>query len=112
MMCCVKGKGHAVLPVCWLQPDPSTDPISEEDEEACNRESENDMKVSLVCWVVFCVHVYVYILEYYHHIILLLLQTHKYVIQATITRDSWPAGESAWSYMTTLKQIEKMDDSV
>jgi len=47
MVCCVKGKGHAVLPVCWLQPDPSTDPINEEDEEASNRESENDIKVSL-----------------------------------------------------------------
>ena len=33
------------------------------------------------------------------------------MIQAAITRDSWPAGESAWNYVTTLKQIEKMDDS-
>ena len=49
-MCCVKGKGHAVLPVCWLQPDDP--PISEEDGEASKR--ENDVKV-FTCCVVKCV---------------------------------------------------------
>jgi len=44
-VCCVKGKGHAVLPVCWLQPNPSTDPITEEDGEASKKENENDIKV-------------------------------------------------------------------
>ena len=61
-MCCVKGKGHAVLPICWLQPQPLCDPITEEDGEASKGENENDVKV-FVC-VHACVHMLV--LVYYY----------------------------------------------
>ena len=49
-VCCVNGKGHAVLPIFWLQPQPSSDPITEEDGEASIGKNENDVKVFV------CVH--------------------------------------------------------
>lgn len=40
-MCSAKGKGHVVLPICWLQPDPVTNAIAEDCEE------DNTGKVSI-----------------------------------------------------------------
>ena len=42
----------------------------------------------------------------------LLLQGHKYMIEGTIMRDSWPANESAWSYINMLKNVEKLEDGL
>ena len=35
----VKGKGHVVLPIYWLQPDPVTNAIAEDSEEDCGKVS-------------------------------------------------------------------------
>ena len=34
-------------------------------------------------------------------------QPHKYVIQATVMKDSWPLSESSWKFVQMLKEIEK-----
>ncbi|XP_065057122.1 androglobin-like isoform X2 [Rhopilema esculentum] len=36
-------------------------------------------------------------------------QTHKYIIQAVVLRDSWPLSQSQWSFISMLKHIEKTD---
>jgi len=79
-----------------LQPQPLSDPITEEDGEASKGENENDVKV-FVC-VHACVRAYI-------SVGVLLFYCYSY--RHTSTRDSRPAG----NYVTTLKQIEKMDDS-
>ncbi|XP_071138088.1 androglobin-like isoform X50 [Mytilus edulis] len=35
--------------------------------------------------------------------------SHKYVIQATVEKDSWPLGESSWAFVQMLKEMEKND---
>ncbi|OWF38911.1 Androglobin [Mizuhopecten yessoensis] len=35
------------------------------------------------------------------------LKPHKYIIQATVLRNSWPLGESSWIFVQMLKDIEK-----
>ena len=35
---------------------------------------------------------------------------HKYVVRATILRDSWPLSESAWPYISMIKSVEKLEE--
>ena len=35
---------------------------------------------------------------------------HKYVVHATILRDSWPLSESAWPYISMIKSMEKLEE--
>lgn len=35
---------------------------------------------------------------------------HKYVVRATILRDSWPLSESAWPYISMIKSMEKLEE--
>ena len=35
---------------------------------------------------------------------------HKYVVCATILRDSWPVSESAWPYISMIKSMEKLEE--
>ena len=93
-MCSARGKGHVVLPICWLQPDPVNNAIDEETEE-------DTVKVSVI---VSCCPVSMVTVS--------LLQGHKYMIEATIMRDSWPSTESAWSYINMLKNVEKLEDGL
>ncbi|CAC5378198.1 Androglobin [Mytilus coruscus] len=37
------------------------------------------------------------------------VKSHKYVIQATVMKDSWPLGESSWAFVQMLKEMEKND---
>ncbi|CAG2214029.1 Androglobin [Mytilus edulis] len=37
------------------------------------------------------------------------VKSHKYVIQATVEKDSWPLGESSWAFVQMLKEMEKND---
>lgn len=37
------------------------------------------------------------------------VQPHNYVIQATITMNSWPLSKSQWAFVQTLKEIEKSE---
>lgn len=46
-MCSAKGKGHVVLPLCWLQPDPLNSRIAEESEE-------DTVKVSVCVYAALC----------------------------------------------------------
>ena len=39
-----------------------------------------------------------------------LLQSHKYILQATVLRDSWPVADSAWPYISMIKSVEKLDE--
>ena len=35
---------------------------------------------------------------------------HKFVVRATILRDSWPLSESAWPYISMIKSVEKLEE--
>ena len=35
---------------------------------------------------------------------------HKYVVRATILRNSWPLSESAWPYISMIKSVEKLEE--
>ena len=37
-------------------------------------------------------------------------KTHKYLVRATILRDSWPLSESAWPYISMIKSMEKLEE--
>ena len=39
----------------------------------------------------------------------LLLQIHKYIIQAQVLRDSWPLSKSAWEFVAMLKNLDRLD---
>ena len=38
---------------------------------------------------------------------LCVLQPHKYIVQATVLRNSWPLSESCWAFVQLLKEQEK-----
>ncbi|XP_041351984.1 androglobin-like isoform X2 [Gigantopelta aegis] len=35
------------------------------------------------------------------------MKTHKYIIQATVLKNSWPLSESSWTFVQMLKEMEK-----
>ncbi len=45
-----------------------------------------------------------------YHLTPLLRQPHKYIVQATVLRDSWPVNETAWPYISMIKSMEKPDE--
>jgi len=36
-------------------------------------------------------------------------QTHKYIVQAVVVRDSWPVPETAWPHIQTIRSTEKLE---
>ena len=49
-MCSAKGKGHVVLPICWLQPNSVTNAIAEESEEHGGKVSVCAYVTSILLW--------------------------------------------------------------
>ena len=77
-----QGRGNCIIPLYLLE---------------ANQETENGMtKVTLT---------YTQVKVY-----LLAEATHKYVVRATILRDSWPLSESAWPYISMIKSMEKLEE--
>lgn len=123
----VQGKGHSAIPVYTLSPSQTTAEIREEENgrlqlvhvtkdhnvytnciPPCAESTRADVDSSKVPSS-----------ETIHHGVMILttltlssplLQSHKYILQATVLRDSWPMADSAWPYISMIKSVEKLDE--
>lgn len=123
----VQGKGHGVIPVYTLSPSQTTAEIREEENgrlQLVHVTRDHNVYTNFIAPCAESVRAdvdssKVPSSETVHHGVMILttltlssplLQSHKYILQATVLRDSWPMADSAWPYISMIKSVEKLDE--